>query len=68
MEDLVTYEIAKKLKEKGFDEGCEFTFYNNYRVRDEIYEKHPGLSDDGYEDLRSDAYKINCSLSKMRFN
>ena len=52
MEDLVTYEIAKKLKEKGFDEGCEFTFYNNYRVRDEIYEKHPGLSDDGYEDLR----------------
>lgn len=52
MEDLVTYEIAKKLKEKGFDEGCEFTFYNHYRVRDEIYEKHPGLSDDGYEDLR----------------
>lgn len=52
MEDLVTYEIAKKLKEKGFDEGCEFTFYNNYRVRNEIYEKHTDLSDDGYEDLR----------------
>ena len=52
MSDLVTFEIAKKLKEKGFDEGCEYTFYNNYRVRDEIYEKHPGLSDDGYEDLR----------------
>lgn len=52
MEDLVSLEIAKKLKEKGFDEGCEYTFYNNYRVRDEIYEKHPSLSDDGYEDLR----------------
>lgn len=52
MEDFVTFEIAKKLKEKGFNEGCEYTFYNNYRVRDEIYEKHPGLSDDGYEDLR----------------
>lgn len=52
MEDLVTFEIALKLKEKGFDEGCEFTFYNHYRVRDEIYGKHPGLSDDGYEDLR----------------
>lgn len=52
MSDLVTFEIAKKLKEKGFNEGCEYTFYNNYRVRDEIYEKHPGLSDDGYEDLR----------------
>lgn len=52
MEDFVTFEIAKKLKEKGFNEGCEYTFYNHYRVRDEIYEKHPGLSDDGYEDLR----------------
>lgn len=52
MLDLVTFEIAKKLKENGFDKGCEYTFYNNYRVRDEIYEKHPGLSDDGYEDLR----------------
>ena len=52
MEKFVTFKIAKKLKENGFDEGCEFTFYNNYRIRDEIYEKHPGLSDDGYEDLR----------------
>ena len=52
MKDFVTFELAKKLKENGFDERCEYTFYNNYRVRDEIYEKHPGLSDDGYEDLR----------------
>lgn len=50
--DIVNFKIAQKLKEKGFNEGCEYTFYNNYRVRDEIYEKHPGLSDDGYEDLR----------------
>lgn len=51
MEDLVNYTIAITLRKKGFDEPCEWTFYNNYRVRDEIYEKHPGLSDDGYEDL-----------------
>ena len=44
MEDFVTFEIAKKLKEKGFDERCEYTFYNHYRVRDEIYEKHQTLS------------------------
>lgn len=52
MKDFVSFETAKKLKEKRFNEGCEYTFYNNYRVRDEIYEKYPGLSDDGYEDLR----------------
>ena len=51
-EGLVTYELAVKLKEKGFDERCEWTFYNHYRVRDEIYEKHPGLSDCGYDDLK----------------
>lgn len=40
-EDFVSYELAVKLKDKGFDELCEWTFYNHYRVRDEIYEKHP---------------------------
>ena len=28
MSDLVTFEIAKKLKEKGFNEGCEYTIDN----------------------------------------
>lgn len=51
-DDFVPFELAVKLREKGFDERCDYTYYNNYRVRDEIYEKHPGLSDDGYEDLR----------------
>lgn len=51
-EEICTYEVAKLAKEKGFDVYCDYTYYNHYRVRDEIKIKHPGLSDDGYEDLR----------------
>lgn len=51
-EELVSYESAAKLKEAGFNELCEWIFYNHYRVRNEIYEKYPDLSDDGYEGLR----------------
>ena len=51
-DELVTYEVAKLAKEKGFDVYCDYTYYNHYRVRDEIQIKHPYLSDDGYEDLR----------------
>lgn len=49
--ELTNFEVSKKLKEKGFDEGCEYTYYNHYRVRDEILEKHQGLSDCGYIEL-----------------
>lgn len=47
MEDFVTYEIAKKLKEKGFEEEClsyytsEYTDYNNMVI----------LTDDKYLDM-----------------
>lgn len=51
-DEIVTYEVAKLAKEKGFDVYCDYTYYNHYRVRDEIKIKHLGLSDDGYEDLR----------------
>lgn len=50
-EDYVSLEVAKLLKEKGFDWLCDSMYANNYRVRDEILEKYPGLSDDGYQDL-----------------
>ena len=32
MEDFVTYEIAKKLKEKGFNEGC-YKYYENKTLK-----------------------------------
>lgn len=53
-EDYVTLEVAQLLKEKGFDWYVSFMFFNNYRVKDDIIEKYPGLSDDGYNDLLKD--------------
>ena len=47
----VDFELALQLKEKGFDEFCEHMFINHRRVRDEIYDKYPGLSDCGYDEL-----------------
>ena len=32
MEDFVTFEIAKKLKEKGFNEGC-YKYYENKELK-----------------------------------
>lgn len=32
MEDFVSYEIAVKLKEKGFDEGC-YKYYENRALK-----------------------------------
>ena len=51
---FVNVETALELKQKGFDEMCEYIFANHYRVRDEIHEKYPGLSDDGYRELTVD--------------
>lgn len=50
-EDYVSLETAKMLKEKGFDEVCDMSYLHHCRVKDEIYEKYPGLSDCGYRDL-----------------
>lgn len=49
--DYCNYETCVALKELGYNCSSDYTYVNNYRVRDEIYEKHPGLSDDGYLDL-----------------
>ena len=53
-EDYVSLEVAKLLKEKGFDWYVSSMFCNVYRIKDEIIEKYPGLSDDGYYDLLKD--------------
>lgn len=44
-------ELAQQLKEKGFDLPCDYIYANHYRVKDEIHEQYPGLSDDGYREL-----------------
>ena len=46
-----TLELSQQLKEKGFDLPCEYIYANHYRVKDEILQQYPGLSDDGYKDL-----------------
>ena len=43
--------LAKQLKEKGFDLPCDYIYANHCRVKDEILEKYPGLSDSGYKEL-----------------
>ena len=55
-------ECAVLLKEKGFNWFCEYMYAKRTRVSDEIYQKHPGLSDDGYLDLTDEyggPYKYN---------
>ena len=49
--NYVDLETAKLLKDIGFDYWCESMYSHNYRVRDEIQEMYPGLSDCGYDDL-----------------
>jgi hypothetical protein len=55
MEDFVTFEIAKKLKEKGFKEEClayyttEYTLYNNVITLTD--DKYLCVSDIDYEEF-----------------
>ena len=44
-------ELALQLREKGFDLLCDYIYTNHYRVKDEIIEQYPGLSDSGYYEL-----------------
>lgn len=50
-ENYVSIEVAKLLKEKGYDWVSDSMYRNNYRLKDDIKDKYPGLSDDGYLDL-----------------
>lgn len=51
MKDLLPYELSLLLLKKGFDNETNFMWVRSYRIKDEIIEKYPGLSDDGYYDL-----------------
>ena len=61
-EDFCTQKTSMFLKDAGFNDMCSYAYCNVYRVRDEIIEKHPGLTDCGYQDLTQDfggPYRIN---------
>lgn len=54
METIVPIDIAKELKDKGFDKVCDYTYCKIYDVKDDILELYPDLTDDGYSDLLKD--------------
>lgn len=66
--DFVTFEIAKKLKEKGFDEEClayytsEYTLYNNEVVLCD--DKYLNMSKIDYEEC---LYSYNTQKDLLRF-
>lgn len=51
MEDFVTYELAVKLKEKGFDYKCLFVYNKEQIINPEIVKAFGELTDDGYYEL-----------------
>lgn len=54
MEDFVTFEIAKILKEKGFKEKCLFAYNDNQVINPKVVEEYGDLTDDGYYELTED--------------
>lgn len=53
-EDFVTFEIAKKLKEKGFNEKCLFAYNDEQVINPKVVKEYGNLSDDGYYELTED--------------
>lgn len=51
MDDLVTFEISKKLEEKGFNYKCLYVYNKEQIINPEIVKEFGNLSDDGYYDL-----------------
>lgn len=52
--DCCNLALSVLLKKAGYDDYTEMRWQHNYRVRDEMYEKHPDLSDDGYHELQKE--------------
>lgn len=50
-EDIVKYEIALKLNNKGFNEKTTFSYNQEQIINPLVIEKYGGLSDDGYYEL-----------------
>lgn len=51
MEDFVPFELAVKLKEKGFDYKCLYVYNKEQIINPEIVKTFGELSDDGYYEL-----------------
>ena len=49
--DFCSFGTSSFLKDAGYVDPTRYSYIKNTRVSDEIMEKHPGLSDDGYMDL-----------------
>lgn len=54
MEDFIPFEIAVKLKEKGFKEKCLFAYNDNQVINPKVVEEYGNLTDDGYYELTED--------------
>lgn len=50
-EDIVTYDIAVKLDEKGFNYKTTYSYNQEQIINPLVIEKYGNLSDDGYYDL-----------------
>ena len=49
--DFVDFDLAKKLKEKGFDYKCLFVYNKEQIINPEVVKTFGELSDDGYYEL-----------------
>lgn len=48
MEDFVTFDLAVKLKEKGFKKKCLFAYNDEQVINPKVIEEYGNLTDDGY--------------------
>ena len=53
-EEFVPYDLAVKLKEKGFNEKCLFAYNDEQVINPKVVEEYGNLSDDGYYELTED--------------
>lgn len=54
MEDFIPFELAVKLKEKGFNEKCLFVYNDVQIINPKVVEEYGYLTDDGYYELTED--------------
>ena len=54
MEDFIPYDLAVKLRDKGFNCNCLFAFNDEQIINPDVVETYGVLSDDGYYELTKD--------------
>ena len=52
--EFINYDLAKKLKEKGFNEKCLFAYNDEQVINPKVVKEYGNLSDDGYYELTED--------------